>query len=76
MHHVLLSRSMGYEGPLRSRERYALYRIPTASVAETKDLDENAILDLDAQGQTCGLTIEHASARADIPHFSYEQVAA
>ncbi|MHB1956416.1 MAG: DUF2283 domain-containing protein [Sulfobacillus sp.] len=48
----------------------------TASVVETKDLDENTLLDLDAQGQTCGLTIEQASERADIPHFSYEQVAA
>ncbi|MHB1832332.1 MAG: DUF2283 domain-containing protein [Acidiferrobacteraceae bacterium] len=48
----------------------------TASVVETKDLDENTLLDLDAQGQICGLTIEHAGERADIPHFSYEQVGA
>ncbi|MHB8564388.1 MAG: DUF2283 domain-containing protein [Acidiferrobacteraceae bacterium] len=48
----------------------------TVRVVETKDLDEHTLLDLDAQGQTCGLTIEHASERADIPHFSYEQVAA
>ena len=45
-------------------------------VAETKDLDENTLLDLDQDGNICGLTIEHASDRADIPHFSYEQVAA
>ena len=44
-------------------------------VAETKDLDENTLLDLDQDGNICGLTIEHASDRADIPHFSYEQVA-
>ncbi|MHB1530422.1 MAG: DUF2283 domain-containing protein [Acidiferrobacteraceae bacterium] len=48
----------------------------TARVVETKDLDENTLLDLDAQGQICGLTIEHAGERADILHFSYEQVAA
>jgi uncharacterized protein YuzE len=45
-------------------------------VAETKDLDENTLLDIDQDGNICGLTIEHASDRADIPHFSYEQIAA
>ncbi len=48
----------------------------TADVAETKDLDENTLLDLDEQGNICSITIEHAKDRADIPHFSYEQVAA
>ena len=47
-----------------------------AEVSETKDLDENTILDLDAVGNICSMTIEHASSRADIPHFSFEQVAA
>ena len=47
-----------------------------ADVAETKDLDENTLLDLDSKGQICGITIEHASERADIPHFSFEQIAA
>jgi uncharacterized protein YuzE len=47
-----------------------------AEVAESKDLDENTILDLDKNGNICGITVEHASQRADIPRFSYEQVAA
>ena len=47
-----------------------------ADVAETKDLDENTLLDLDSQGNICSMTIEHAKDRADIPHFSFEQVAA
>ncbi|MCA3252688.1 MAG: DUF2283 domain-containing protein [Pseudomonadota bacterium] len=47
-----------------------------AEVAETRDLDENTLAEYDAQGQLCAMTLEHASARADIPHFSYEQVAA
>jgi len=47
-----------------------------AQVAETRDLDENTILDLDSQGNICAITVEHASERADIPQFSYEQVAA
>ena len=47
-----------------------------AAVAETRDLDENTQLDLDQDGQICALTIEHARDRADIPHFSFEQIAA
>lgn len=44
-------------------------------IAETRDLDENTVLDVDANGNICAITIEHASQRADIPQFSYEQVA-
>ena len=47
-----------------------------APVAETRDLDENTLLDLDADGNICAITVEHASQRADIPRFSYEQIAA
>jgi uncharacterized protein YuzE len=47
-----------------------------APVAQTRDLDENTILDLDASGNVCAITMEHASTRADAPHFTYEQVAA
>ncbi len=47
-----------------------------AEVAETKDLDENTQLDLDKDGNICAMTIEHAKDRADIPHFSFEQIAA
>ena len=43
---------------------------------ETKGLDENTILDLGARGNICSITIEHASSRANIPHFSFEQAAA
>lgn len=47
-----------------------------APVAETRDLDENTLLDVDAEGNICAIAVEHASERADIPQFSYEQVAA
>ena len=46
-----------------------------APVAETRDLDENTLLDVDADGNVCAITVEHASVRAGIPQFSYEQVA-
>jgi uncharacterized protein YuzE len=45
-------------------------------VVETRDLDENTILELDAQGNVCAITIEHASQRAGAPDFTYEQVTA
>jgi uncharacterized protein YuzE len=47
-----------------------------APVSETRDLDENTILDVDGQGNICAITVEHASKRAGAPEFSYEQIAA
>ncbi len=47
-----------------------------AEITETKDLDENTVLDLDRDGNVCAITMEHARERADIPQFSFEQVAA
>lgn len=47
-----------------------------AEVAQTRDLDENTLLDLDVDGKICGITVEHAKERVDIPHFSFEQVLA
>ncbi|TXH73284.1 DUF2283 domain-containing protein [Thiobacillus sp.] len=46
------------------------------AVSESRDLDENTLLDLDAEGNVCGITVEHARDRADIPQFSFEQIAA
>jgi uncharacterized protein YuzE len=43
-------------------------------IVETKDLDENTQLDVDAEGNICALTIEHARRRADLQQFSFEQV--
>ena len=45
-----------------------------APVVETRDLDENSVLDVDGDGNICAITIEHASTHAGVPHFSYEQV--
>ena len=47
-----------------------------ARAAETRDLDENTQIDIDADGSICALTLEHASQRADLPKIEYEQVAA
>ena len=45
-------------------------------ITETRDLDENTLLDLDQDGNICAMTIECASERAGIPTFSYEQIPA
>ena len=45
-----------------------------SEVAEIEELDEHTLLDLDSNGQICAITIEHASERAEIPKFSYEQI--
>lgn len=47
-----------------------------ATVAETNDVDENTLLDLDENGKVCGITIEHATDRVDLPNFSFERMAA
>ena len=44
--------------------------------SETKDLDENTLLDFDEAGNICGMTIEHARERADVRQFSFQQIAA
>ena len=46
----------------------------SGGIFDTKDLDENTQLDVDAQGRICALTIERARGRADLRHFSFEQV--
>ena len=48
----------------------------SGDIVETKDLDENTQLDVDAEGRICALTIEHARERADLRHFSFEHLEA
>ncbi|MGH8520266.1 MAG: DUF2283 domain-containing protein [Gammaproteobacteria bacterium] len=45
-------------------------------VAETRDLDENTLLDIDDKGNIVAITVEHARDRAEFPYFSFEQIAA
>jgi len=47
-----------------------------SEVAETKELNENLYVDLDADGRVVSLTIEHAKATSGKLDFSYETVAA
>jgi len=47
-----------------------------SEIAETRDLDENTIVEFDAAGDLCAITVEHARERAALPHFAFEHVAA
>lgn len=59
------------------RETDTLYiEFRASGIVETRDLDEDTQLDVDASGNVCALTMEHASERADVPDFSFEQIAA
>jgi uncharacterized protein YuzE len=46
------------------------------AIAQTHDLDENTLIEIDAHGRVCAMTMEHASRRMDAKHFSFEQIAA
>lgn len=46
----------------------------SVEVHETRDLNEDTLLDLDADGRLCSITIEHASDRMAIPDFSHEEI--
>lgn len=47
-----------------------------SDIAESKDLDENTVLDVDAQGNVCAITFEHASQRTDVRRLTVEGIAA
>jgi len=47
-----------------------------AEIVESRDLDEDTVIDLDAKGKVCAMTMERAAGRADVPHFSFEEIAA
>ena len=57
-------------------ERASVFVGAVRQVLETRELDENTLLAIEAQGNLWGLTLEHARDRADIPHVTFEQVAA
>jgi uncharacterized protein YuzE len=51
---------------------YILFR--DGDVRETKDLDENTLVEFDGGGNLVSMTIEHAKERVDIPNFSFQQI--
>lgn len=47
-----------------------------ADVVESKDLDENTVLDLDAHNHIIAITVEHASTYTDVQSLSLSGIAA
>ncbi len=47
-----------------------------SEVRETRDLDENALIEFDGQGKLVSMTIEHARERVDLGSFSFQPVLA
>lgn len=45
-------------------------------IAESRDIDENTVMDVDAEGNICAITFEHASHRTDVRHLTVEGIAA
>lgn len=45
-------------------------------IVESRDMDEDTVIDLDANGSICAMTMEHAKDRTNLPHFTFEEVAA
>jgi uncharacterized protein YuzE len=52
----------------------ALIEFSAHAVAETKEINENIYIDLDATGNLVAITIEHADLQANLPDLFYEQV--
>ncbi len=44
------------------------------SPVKTREFDENTLMDWDANGQMCSMTIEHAKNRVGIPSIEYTTI--
>jgi uncharacterized protein YuzE len=44
-------------------------------VVETRDLNENVLVELDESGRVVSITIEHAKQQTDVAEFSYQLAA-
>jgi uncharacterized protein YuzE len=53
-----------------------LIELKSGPVSETRDLDENTVLDLDDQGRVLAITIEHATERTELKSISFDRMAA
>jgi uncharacterized protein YuzE len=52
-----------------------LVKLSDNEIVDTRDLDENTLLEFDSDGKLVSITIEHAKERANIANFSFQQVA-
>ncbi len=47
-----------------------------ADVVESREFDEDVIIDVDADGNIVAMTVEHARKRTDAPNLTFEEIAA
>ncbi|MHC4323067.1 MAG: DUF2283 domain-containing protein [Planctomycetota bacterium] len=52
----------------------ALLEYAGQQVAQTKEINENIYVDLDADGNLVNMNIEHASSQANIAEVAYQQM--
>ena len=52
----------------------ALVEFSAHQVSQTKEINENIYIDLDADGNLVNMTIEHASRQANIAEIAYQQI--
>jgi uncharacterized protein YuzE len=43
-------------------------------IAETRDVNEDVLIEFDADGKIVSVTIEHAGEHVDVSNLSYEQI--
>ena len=64
----------GARTPLAAFFNAPYIEFSTQEVAETRDINENILIDLDENGQLVGMTIEHAYAQANLSEISFQQL--
>ncbi len=52
----------------------ALMEFSGHQVAQTKEINENIYVDLDADGNLVNMTIEHAGKQANMAEIAYQQI--
>ena len=52
----------------------ALIEFSGHQVSQTKEINENIYVDLDADGNLVNMTIEHTSTQANISEVAYQQI--
>ena len=52
----------------------ALLEFSSGEVAETREINENIYVDLDAHGNLVNMTIEHAKLRTNLPEVVVEEI--
>lgn len=59
------------------RDTDTLYiEFQSQGIVDSRDLDENTVMDLDTEENVCAITFEHASSRMDVEQITLEGIAA